>query len=74
MRRLHRSEAKRIRDFLNERVASLDSPRRIGEALVGPLKGFWRYRVGDYRILCRIEDDKLVVLVIEIGHRSDIYR
>ncbi|MDP3898508.1 MAG: type II toxin-antitoxin system RelE/ParE family toxin [Mesorhizobium sp.] len=74
LRKLHRNEAKRVRDFLMERVAKLDNPRVIGDAPVGPLKGYWRYRVGDYRILCRIEDEKLVIVAVEIGHRSDIYR
>ena len=65
----------RIRSFLHERLAQLDNPRKIGEALQGSELGlYWRYRVGDYRILCDIQDNKLVVLVIEIGHRREIYR
>ncbi|KQO78887.1 type II toxin-antitoxin system RelE/ParE family toxin [Rhizobium sp. Leaf262] len=65
----------RIRSFLQERLAQLDNPRKIGEALKGSeLGNYWRYRVGDYRILCDIQDHKLVVLVIEIGHRREIYR
>lgn len=51
-----------------------DNPRSTGHGLAGPLSGLWRYRVGDYRIICDIQDHKLVVLVVEIGHRSDIYR
>jgi mRNA interferase RelE/StbE len=65
---------KRINDFLQNRVAALDDPRQIGDTLTGPLRGCLRYRVGDYRIICRIQDDRLVVLVIQIGHRSEIYR
>lgn len=65
----------RIRSFLQERLAQLDNPRKIGEALQGSeLGNYWRYRVGDYRILCDIQDNRLVVLVIEIGHRREVYR
>jgi len=66
--------ARRILIFLNERIAPIDNPRDIGEALKGSRLGeFWKYRVGDYRIICRIEDDVLSVLVVKIGHRSKIY-
>ncbi|WP_105402088.1 type II toxin-antitoxin system RelE/ParE family toxin [Neorhizobium sp. T7_12] len=66
---------KRIHSFLYNRLAKLDSPRQAGEALHGSELGkFWRYKVGDYRIICDIQDHKLVVLVIEIGHRSKVYR
>ena len=65
----------RIRSFLHERLAQLDNPRKIGEALQGSeLGNYWRYLVGDYRILCDIQDNRLVVLVIEIGHRREVYR
>jgi len=66
---------KRILKFLQERVAKLDNPRSIGNALQGPRFGeFWKYRVGDYRLICKIEDARVVVLVLRIGHRSDVYR
>lgn len=66
--------ARRILTFLNERIAPIDNPRDIGEALKGSRLGeFWKYRIGDYRIICRIEDDVLSVLVVKIGHRSKIY-
>ena len=55
-------------------IATLDNPRSRGKALTSNLAGLWRYRVGDYRIFCRIYDDKLVITVIEIAHRSTIYR
>jgi len=61
--------------FLNERVAKLDNPRSVGQALRGSRLGeFWKYRVGDYRLICRIEDDRLLVLVLRLGHRREIYR
>jgi len=73
--KLDKSDARRIRDFLRDRLAGSEDPRRIGKALVGQqYKSLWRYRVGDYRIICRIQDQRLVVLVVEIGHRREIYR
>ncbi|MGH9573507.1 MAG: type II toxin-antitoxin system RelE family toxin [Candidatus Acidiferrales bacterium] len=66
---------KRILKFLNDRVAQLDNPRSIGQALRGSKLGeFWKYRVGDYRLICKIEDDRLVVLILRVGHRREIYR
>lgn len=65
---------KRIVSFLQDRIQAAENPRTSGKALQGNLSGLWRYRVGDYRLLCRVEDEELVVLVIEIGHRREIYR
>jgi mRNA interferase RelE/StbE len=66
--------ARRIERFLFERIAVLDDPRSIGEALQGSRLGeFWRYRVGDWRIICKIEDARLIVLALRIGHRGEIY-
>jgi mRNA interferase RelE/StbE len=65
---------RRIVRFLEERIAGPESPRRIGEALKGPPDGLWRYRVGDYRIIVRIEDRVLTVLVLEVGHRREVFR
>ena len=65
----------RLRKFLSERVAKLEDPRSIGEALHGPKLGeFWKYRVGDYRLICSIEDSRFVVLVVRIGNRREVYR
>ena len=72
--RLGAVEARRITRFLRDRLASADDPRRLGRALTGPLGGLWRYRVGDYRVICEIRDDRLVVLVLRIAHRRDAYR
>ena len=67
--------ARRILRFLHGRVATLDNPRSIGEALRGSQLGeFWKYRVGDYRIIASIEDQAVRVLVVRIGHRRDVYR
>jgi mRNA interferase RelE/StbE len=73
--KLDAQQAKRILKFLHQRVAKLDDPRSLGEALHGSRLGeFWKYRVGDYRLICKIEDDRLVVLVLRVGHRREIYR
>jgi mRNA interferase RelE/StbE len=67
--------AKRILKFLHQRLAKLDDPRSIGKALRGPRLGeFWKYRVGDYRLICKIEDNRMIVLVLRVGHRKEIYR
>lgn len=73
--KLDKNEAKRITGFLRDRLAPMDDPRSTGKALTGPSLGiFWRYRVGDYRIICDIQDGDLRVLVIEIGNRREVYR
>jgi mRNA interferase RelE/StbE len=69
-----RQVAKRILKFLHKRVASLKDPRSIGDALKGSKFGeFWRYRVGDYRIITKIEDNILLIIVLRVGHRKQIY-
>lgn len=67
--------AKRIKAFLRDRVSCLDDPRSIGQALKGSRLGeFWKYRVGDYRIIASIEDGQLTILVLQIGNRREVYR
>jgi mRNA interferase RelE/StbE len=65
---------RRIHGFLEGRIAFLDDPRDAGKPLKGSLATFWAYRVGDYRIICDIQDQRLVILVVNIGHRGDVYR
>ena len=66
---------RQILTFLHDRVATLDNPRSIGEALKGSTLGeFWKYRVGDYRVIASIEDRALCVLVVKIGNRREVYR
>lgn len=68
-------DTKRILRFLYDRVSRLDDPRSIGEALKGSKLGeFWKYRVGDYRVISRIEDDRFIILVVKIGNRREVYR
>jgi mRNA interferase RelE/StbE len=75
LRKLDRQAARRILDFMDDRIAAAENPRDLGKALTGPTMGtFWRYRVGDYRIICDIRDGKLCVLVLAIGHRREVYR
>ncbi|MFY9259874.1 MAG: type II toxin-antitoxin system RelE/ParE family toxin [Gallionella sp.] len=73
--KLDKPVAKRILDFLRNRLAVLDDPRSIGAALTGSTLGsFWKYRVGDYRIISSIEDDAVRILVVKIGNRREVYR
>ena len=73
--KLDKQIARRIIIFLRERVAVLENPRSIGDALKGSQLGdFWRYRVGDYRIISSIEDDTVCILVVKIGNRREVYR
>jgi mRNA interferase RelE/StbE len=65
---------KAILKFLHERLAPAENPRQWGIALQGDKRGLWRYRVGDYRLICDIQDEKVTVLVLELGHRKDVYR
>jgi mRNA interferase RelE/StbE len=73
--KLDKQTARRITSFLRERVTELDDPRSIGEALKGSRLGsFWKYRLGDYRIITSIEDGALRILVIRVGNRRDVDR
>lgn len=75
LEKFDKQASKRIIRFLHERVAVLDNPRSIGKALKGARLGeFWRYRVGDYRIFCDLQDNELCVLVVEVGNRKEVYR
>lgn len=72
--RIDRTWQDRILDYLEDDVAQLENPRSRGKSLSGEFAGFWRFRVGDYRAICQITDSMLTILVIEIGHRSNVYR
>jgi mRNA interferase RelE/StbE len=63
-----------IQRFLRERLAVTDNPRQWGKPLQGEKRGLWRYRVGDYRLICDIQDERITVVVLEIGNRKDVYR
>lgn len=73
--KLDKQVARRILAFLRKRVAVLDDPRSVGEALKGSKLGeFWKYRVGDYRVIAHIEDGALRILVLRVGNRREVYR
>ncbi len=75
LKKLDKSVALRVLDYKDERVAKLADPRALGKNLVGPKIGsYWRYRIGDVRVICDLQDQALVVLVVEIGHRPEVYR
>jgi mRNA interferase RelE/StbE len=73
LRKLDVPGQRRILRYLRERIATDEDPRRFGHALTGDLKGLWRYRVGDYRIVASIADERFVVLVVTVGHRREVY-
>lgn len=72
-RKIAPQQRQRIRAFLEQRVVTLEHPRQLGKPLKGELAEPWRYRVGEYRVICQLQDDRLVVLVVRAGHRKDIY-
>jgi mRNA interferase RelE/StbE len=74
LRKLDKQTARRIVDYMDDRVAGLDNPRDAGKALSGPLGGLWRYRVGDCRVICEIQDHALRILVAQMGNRREVYR
>jgi mRNA interferase RelE/StbE len=73
LQKLDRQAQKEIVDYLEKRIATKGDPRRFGKPLRAQLVGLWRYRVMDYRILCQIKDDVLLVLVVSVGHRKNVY-
>jgi mRNA interferase RelE/StbE len=73
LRKLGHEARRLIQKYLRERVATDEDPRRFGHALLGDLKSLWRYRVGDYRIVADIRDKEIVVMIIAVGHRRNIY-
>ena len=75
LKKIDRPVAARLLDYMDQRVATADDPRALGKNLSGPKLGeYWRYRVGDIRIICKIQDDQVCILVIEIGSRREDYR
>lgn len=74
LKRLGNVTAARILKFLYRRIAPLENPRVIGEALHGNLRAYWKYRVGDYRIIASIDDQSVRILVLQIGNRREIYK
>ena len=73
LRKLDKQAQRDILRYLRERISTDEDPRRFGRPLSGNFAGLWRYRIRDYRLICNIEDDRLVVLVLHTGHRKDVY-
>lgn len=71
--KLDKSVRNQIEKYLTK-LQELDNPRLKGEQLKGNLASFWRYRIGNYRLICNIDDDKMLIIVLHIGHRSKIYK
>lgn len=65
---------KNIMNWLEVNIQNTDDPKKHGKALVGNLKGKWRYRIGNYRVICVIEEDKLIILALGVGHRNKVYK
>ncbi len=74
LRKLDPEAQREILRYFRERIAVDRDPRRFGKALTGEMMGLWRYRIRDYRAVCRIEDDRVVVLVLRVAHRKEVYR
>ena len=74
LRRLDRPTAARIVRTLETRVATLDDPRMLGAVLKGEHAGYWRWRIGDYRVVARIVDERITILIVRVGHRREVHR
>ena len=74
LKRLDKQATRRIADYMDLRVAQSGDPRTAGHALTGPLAGLWRYRVGNYRVLCELQDTVLRVLILRVARRDEAYR
>jgi mRNA interferase RelE/StbE len=73
MKKLDKSISNQIDTYLNKRVAKQKNPRMFGKPLLHEKSGLWRYRIENYRIICQIQDHELIVLVVRVGHRKQIY-
>lgn len=74
LRKMDKQVARKIMDYMDTRIAILSNARNLGKALSGPLGTYWRYRIGDYRIICDIQDATVCILVVRLGNRNEIYR
>lgn len=73
LRKMDISARKQILVYLRDVLAKVENPRLLGKALTGNLEGFWRYRTGHFWIICKIDDRQLVVIILKIAHRKDVY-
>ncbi len=73
LRKLDREIQKRLLTWISENLSGSNDPREKGSSLKGKFRGLWRYRVGDYRIVCQIKDEEVLILILRIAHRKDVY-
>lgn len=73
LKKLGAQAQREILAYLDERIATEEDPSRFGKALRGDLVGLWRYRIGDYRLICALREEQVLVLVLKVGHRRDVY-
>lgn len=73
IKKLGKAPARRIIQILETRIAMLDDPRDLGKPLVGDWNGYWRWRMGDYRVIAKIEDERVVIIVVRVAHRREVY-
>ena len=74
LKKLDRSQSLIIMGWINKNLELTETPRQFGKNLSGDLSGAWRYRIGDYRLITHINDSEIIILVLEVGHRKDIYK
>ena len=74
LKKMGKEDAKRIISYLKSRAAEGDNPRKTGKALKGNLSELWRYRIGDFRVICELQDNVMTILVLKAGHRKEIYK
>lgn len=74
IQKLDKSTKEQIYYWIDKNLVNVDNPRLHGKSLTGNFKGLWRYRIGDYRLICEIEDERLIIIAVDIGHRKEIYR
>lgn len=74
LRKLDRLAQERVLRFVQNRIAGEENPRRLGKPLTGDKEGLWRYRIGDYRVVCQVQDGRQNVLVLRVAHRKQVYR
>ena len=72
--KLDKPVQQRIQKYLKDKLIGCENPRKYGKVLEGDLKNFWRYRVGDYRLVAEIQDDKILILIVDVDKRNDVYK
>ncbi|CAK7192686.1 hypothetical protein COMNV_00892 [Commensalibacter sp. Nvir] len=74
LKKLDKQDARRIINYLTLHVQPLENPKQLGKALTGNLKEFWRYRIGNYRVIAEVQEDKIIILILRVAHRKEVYK